>query len=153
MCGKYLMPKTGITLTGVIEDDNMLNSVLDTKSQLEKFEIDPKLPVSSIVAKIHMKNGAVPKFQKGRTVAIKYIKLVEEALDKLVSEGIIEPVQFSDWAASIVPVLKTDKQSMGICVDFKYPNENISCDKFPLPKTEEIFAVVGKSKIFFLKLT
>ena len=31
---------------------------------------------------------------------------VEQELDRLHQQGIIEPVQFSDWAAPIVPVLK-----------------------------------------------
>ena len=31
---------------------------------------------------------------------------VEKELDRLLSEGIIEPVQFSDWAAPIVPIVK-----------------------------------------------
>ena len=40
-------------------------------------------------------------------------------LDRLVAEGIIEPVQFADWAAPIVPVVKQDKVSVRICGDFK----------------------------------
>ena len=44
---------------------------------------------------------------------------VEEELERLVSEGIIEPVQFTDWAAPIVPVVKGDGKSLRICGDFK----------------------------------
>ena len=73
--------------------------------------------------------------------------MVEDALDKLVEEDIIESVKFSDWASPIVPVLKDDK-SMRICGDFKYVNTCIACEKYPLPRLEEIFAVVCKSKIF-----
>ena len=147
LCGKDLMPKLGISLTG-LEKEVDLNVVLDAKSQLEQFSIDPKLPVNNVVAKIHLKDGALPKFHKSRPVASKYVKLVEEALDKLVEDDIIESVKFSDWAAPIVPVLKSDKQSMRICGDFKYLNDNIACEKYPLPRLEEIFAVVGKSNIF-----
>ncbi len=32
--------------------------------------------------------------------------LVEEELDKLPEEGVISPVQYADWAAPIVPILK-----------------------------------------------
>ena len=35
------------------------------------------------------------------------VPLVEKELYRLVAEGIIEPVQFADWAAPTVPVLKT----------------------------------------------
>ena len=33
---------------------------------------------------------------------------VEKELDRLREDGIIQPVQFSDWAAPIVPVMKGD---------------------------------------------
>ena len=42
----------------------------------------------------------------------------EQELDCLVSEGILEPDQFADWDALIVPVLKSDRQSVRICEDF-----------------------------------
>ena len=45
--------------------------------------------------------------------------MVEEELDRLVQLKILEPVQFADWAAPIVPVLKSDKKSLRICGDFK----------------------------------
>ena len=37
---------------------------------------------------------------------------VEQELDHLVNEGILEPVQFADWAAPIVPVLIKEGQSV-----------------------------------------
>ena len=40
---------------------------------------------------------------------------VEEELERLVSEGIIESVQFANWAAPIVPVVKSDGKSLRIC--------------------------------------
>ena len=144
LCGRDLMPKIGIALTGIEESVN----VLDSKVQLENFSADSKLPISSIVAKVHLKSGAVPSWKKARPVPYHYRELVEEALDKLVGDDIIEPVNSSSWAAPIVPVLKADKKSMRICVDFKELNKNIACDQYPLPRVDEILAVVGKSKIF-----
>ena len=146
LCGRDLMPKIGIFLAGLEEEANV--NVLDAKLQLENFSADPNLPISSMVAKVHLKQDAVPSWQKARPVPFHYRKLVEEALEKLVSDDIIEPVTSSTWAAPIVPVLKPDKKSMRICVDFKMLNKNIACDKYPLPKVDEILAVVGKSKIF-----
>ena len=44
---------------------------------------------------------------------------MEEELERLIKEGTLEPVQFAEWAASIVPVLKSDKSSVRICGDFR----------------------------------
>lgn len=38
---------------------------------------------------------------------------VEDKLDRLVSEGIIEPVEHSDWVPPpIIPVLRSDRKSV-----------------------------------------
>ena len=47
---------------------------------------------------------------------------VKEELDRLTTDGIIEPRQFADWTAPIVPVLKGD-QIVRICGD---PKETIN---------------------------
>lgn len=43
---------------------------------------------------------------------------VEEELDRLVAEGTLEPIETADWAAPIVPVIKSDKKSIRIYWDF-----------------------------------
>ena len=61
-------------------------------------------------AKIHVDSGAQPKYCKVRSVPFAMRAKVEE-LERLVSEGIIDPVQFADWVASIVPIVKSDRKS------------------------------------------
>ena len=64
--------------------------------------------------------------------------MVEKELNRLVSEGTLEPVQFSEWAAPIVPVLKKDKQSIRICGDFRRTVNPVSnLDRYPIPKVED----------------
>ena len=41
-------------------------------------------------------------------VPLAYRELVEKELNCLVSDGILEPVEFSDWASPFVLVLKSD---------------------------------------------
>lgn len=57
---------------------------------------------------------AKPKFFKARPVPYALKEKIDRELDRLQDEGTIEPVQFSQWAAPIVPVLKADG-SVRIC--------------------------------------
>ena len=66
----------------------------------------------------------------------------------LAKSGIIEPVEFSDWPAPIVPVEKTDG-SIHICGDYKVTvNQAAKLDKYPLPWIDDIFASLEGGKIF-----
>ena len=42
---------------------------------------------------------------------------VEKELNRLVTEGTLEPVDYSDWAAPIVAVVKSDQKSVHVCGD------------------------------------
>ena len=65
---------------------------------------------------------------------------VEKELDHLLTLGIIRPVQFSDWAAPIVPVLKGDGR-VRICGDYKVTiNQAAKLEKYPIPPIDELFA-------------
>lgn len=66
-----------------------------------------------------MDPDAKPRFCKAQTVPYAMRGLVDEELDKLVREGILEPVENSDWASPIVAVLKPDKKTVRICGDFR----------------------------------
>ena len=57
-------------------------------------------------AKIHVEVEAVPKFCKARAVPYAMKGKIEEELKRLQEEGTIESVQFSKWAAPIVPIMK-----------------------------------------------
>ena len=59
-------------------------------------------------AKIHVNPDVTPRFCKARSVPYAMREKVEEELKRLVGEGTLEPVQVTDWAAPIVPVLKAD---------------------------------------------
>lgn len=43
----------------------------------------------------------------------------EEELECLTEKGIVEHTQFSEWAAPVVPVLKSDRESIHLCGDYK----------------------------------
>ncbi len=70
-------------------------------------------------AKIYKEADATPCFFNARSVPYYALcKKVEDELNQLQDLEIIEPVQFSDWAAPIIPVLKNDG-TVRICRDYK----------------------------------
>ena len=86
-------------------------------------------------AKIIIEDSAIPKFCKARSIPYAFKEMVEKELNRLVSEGTLEPVQFSEWAVPIVPVLKKDKQSIRICGDCRRTVNSVSkLDKYPIPR-------------------
>ena len=70
-------------------------------------------------AHIFIDPSVPPRFCKARSLPYAMKPLVEAQLDKLVQEGILSPIEHSEWAAPIVPVMKADCQSVRICGDFK----------------------------------
>ena len=64
-------------------------------------------------------------------------------------EDTIEPIPFSEWAAPIVPVLKSDKKLVRICGDFKVTINSPSWLKlYPIPKVDELFAELPGGQAF-----
>ena len=74
---------------------------------------------------------------------------VEEELERLEKEGIIEPMQFVDWAAPIVAVLKADGRSVRICGDFKVTiNQASKLDRYPIPQIKDLLVRLAGGKLF-----
>ena len=74
----------------------------------------------------------MPKFCKARPVPYALKGQVEEELVTLTREGILEPVEMAEWAAPIVPVVKTDKK-IRICGDFWLTiNLALEVDRYPI---------------------
>lgn len=62
---------------------------------------------------------------------------VAEELQRMQRDGIIEPVKTSEWAASIVPVVKRDGR-VRICGDFKVTVNPVAVsEKYLIPRVED----------------
>ena len=72
----------------------------------------------------------------------------EAELIRLQEEGTLEPIQVSDWAAPIVPLIKSDKSSLRICGDFRVTVNPESIDTYPIPNVENHFAKLQGGKTF-----
>ena len=101
-----------------------------------------------ITATLHLEDGATPKFCNARPVPYAIREKIERELERLKRDDIIEPTQFSDWAAPVVPVTKADG-SLRLCGDYKLTiNKAAKLDSYPLPKIEDLFAKLAGGKRF-----
>ena len=125
---------------------DQLQAVLNQNSDVFKPGVGT---LKDYKAHIFIDSTVPPKFCKARSVPYAMRPLVEAQLDKLVQEGILTPIQYSDWAAPIVPVMKADRQSVRICGDFKQTVNKVSpLDKYPIPKIEDLFSQVAGGQKF-----
>ncbi|XP_039447993.1 uncharacterized protein K02A2.6-like [Culex pipiens pallens] len=109
-----------------------------TKTKIQLFLID----------------GAKPVFKPKRPVPFHSQRLVEKELNRLQNMGVLEPVDYSDWAAPIVAVRKAQRDADGdpvvrICADYSTGlNAVLEANKYPLPTPDDIFAKLAGSKFF-----
>jgi len=104
--------------------------------------------VKGTSAKFHVDSQSRPRFYKPCPVSYAMWERVEQELDQLKHEGIIRPIEFSDWAAPIVPVLKSDG-TVRICGDYKLTiNQAARVDTYPLPRIEDLLASLAGGKSF-----
>ena len=66
----------------------------------------------------------------------------------LEKEGVIEPVQFAEWAAATVSVQKTNGQ-ICLCRDYRLTiNYGIHTDQCPFPRREDLYAKLSGGQKF-----
>ena len=126
-----------------------MNRPLDELTQRYSAVFNDELgTVKGLKAKIHVKENATPHFFKPRTVPFAIKEKVEKEIERLQAEGIISPVEFSEWAAPIVPVLKTDG-NIRICGDYKVTiNKEAKVDTYPLPQIDDLLAKLAGGQTF-----
>ncbi|KAL7874784.1 hypothetical protein SRHO_G00057540 [Serrasalmus rhombeus] len=131
--------KHEVKYTGTTED------VLQRYSEVFRDELGT---LKGMTVKLHIDPNATPRFYKPRVVPYAMKQKVEEELEHLQALGIIEPVQFSKWAAPIVPVMKPDK-TVRICGDYKLTVNQVSkLEEYPLPRVDDLFATLAGGKSF-----
>ena len=95
-----------------------------------------------------MKENAEPQFFKAQQVPFSLRDKVAVELDRFQAAGIITPIEFSQWAAPIVPIIKKDG-SIRICGDYKQTiNKWAKTEIYPLPRIEELFASLSGGQSF-----
>ncbi|XP_041822728.1 uncharacterized protein K02A2.6-like [Chelmon rostratus] len=104
--------------------------------------------ISGVKAKLRVIENANPKFCKARTVPYALTAAVDKELHKQQELGVYTPVEYSEWATPIVSIPKTNGE-VRICGDYKVTvNPWLEVDKYPLPKTQDLFAKLAGGKYF-----
>lgn len=94
----------------------------------------------NIVVNLELKPDSKPIFFKARPVPFALKERIEQELDRLVALGILLPVNKSEYASPIVPVLKHNGK-IRLCADYSVSlNKQLVIEKYPLPRIEELFA-------------
>lgn len=120
--------------------DKELNEILEAHSTVFQEGLGK---VEGVQAKIYIDPSEKPRFFKARPVPYALRDKIETELDRLVKEGTVEPVEFSEWATPIVPIVKEDG-TIRICGDYKQTiNQAAKLDNYPIPKIEDLYATLG----------
>ena len=124
---------------------NTLQEILGKHKELFKDELGL---LKGTLVKIHVNETATPLFFKPRAVPYAVREKVEKELERLEKLGVIEAIQFSEWAAPVVPVVKGDG-SIRLCGDYKLTvNRVANLECYPLPRIDDLLASLGKGKMF-----
>ena len=99
-------------------------------------------------ARITLSSDATPKFHRPRPVPYALQKRVDDELDRLQAEGIIRPVESSEWAAPIVVVRKSNSD-IRVCGDYKVTiNKYLEVPQYPMLNPQDLFATLAGGKRF-----
>jgi hypothetical protein len=98
--------------------------------------------------KLYLKPGSKPVFRPKRPVSSAYVQIVGDEIERQSTQGILSPVDHSDWAAPIVAVKKSNGPPR-ICGDFSTGlNDALEANQYPLPLPDEIFAKLAGCRVF-----
>ncbi|XP_044747447.1 uncharacterized protein K02A2.6-like [Coccinella septempunctata] len=126
---------------GIVDNVNFVNDRAEGIVN-EFFEVfsDGLGKFSKGVVTINLKDSDVnPKFYRARPVPYVLKSKIEDEINRLVSLGVLYPVDYSEWGTPVVPVLKKNG-SLRLCGDYKVTiNPHIEVDQHPLPRIDDLF--------------
>jgi transposase InsO family protein len=143
--------------TKTLNDIDSNTSVLSINSEIKildnlysKFNdiFKEELGCCKVEAHLHIKPNVIPRFCKPRSLPFAYRQAVENDLNRLIAEGVLEPVSVSKWAAPVVVVPKPGGK-VRICADLSTGvNQALDINQYPLPKPNELFVALNGGNQF-----
>ena len=86
-------------------------------------------------------------FWKARPLAYALRAKVEKELERQEAAGVIEPIQYSEWAAPVLVTAKADGR-VRICDFLLTVNRFTRLDTYPIPRVEDLYAIIGDGEKF-----
>ncbi|XP_025262542.1 uncharacterized protein K02A2.6-like [Camponotus floridanus] len=125
--------------TGVVGNLQTMNTITVNSFHKQFTELFSSSTGECTKMTVHLrlKPDAKPKHIPRRPIALALEEPVNEELDRLVKNGILTPVDFSEWAALIVVA----HYSTGL-------NDALDAEDYPIPEIEELIAKLRGSSIF-----
>lgn len=112
------------------------------------FDNDLTKPIRGFEVDIKMGHNARPFVHKPYTVPFNLRERVEVQLEQLEKAGIIEKIEYAEWASPMVVVAKANKD-LRICFDGSVTiNPFIETHHYPLPVIDELLTNKSKAKWF-----
>ena len=93
--------------------------------------------------RIPLKVDVKPVKQRPYRLNPRYKEQVRQELVKMITTGIIETVEESEWVSPMVVQDKKTKGEIRICVDLRKLNDAYVHDRFLTPFTDEVLDNVG----------
>lgn len=127
------------------QDDSMMKTL--TQKFPELFS-DSLGEFKGFKARINLRDDTVPTYHKYRTVPFAMRSKVEDEIAELLREKIISPVEHSEWATPVVPVIKPSGK-IRLCGDFKVTlNPHLATDTYPMPSVDDLQEKMSGGTLF-----
>lgn len=141
----FAKPVTGDESVHMLKEESFVDEL---KSKFSKvFDGDFSIPIAGYEGDLVLKEDK-PIFKKAYQVPLRLRPKVIEHLETLERDGVITPVETSEWASPVVIVFKKD-QSIRLVIDCKVSiNKVIIPNTYPLPVAQDLFASLSGSKVF-----
>ena len=104
--------------------------------------------IEGLEAKLYVNDKVMPRCFTPRPVPLALKGKIDAELDRLQAEGVIRPVDHSDRAAPIVPVLKRNRE-IRICGDYKLTvNVAVKVDNYPIPNVDDLYSKLSGGVLY-----
>ncbi|KFD59948.1 hypothetical protein M514_27867, partial [Trichuris suis] len=147
LLGLQWFPTLGLSISGVsqVTEDGAVEDVLrefqDVFSETLGTYTGPKVSLP-------LDPNVPPKRFKARNVPLAIRSRIEDELDRLLKEGVIEPISNPKWSTPIVPVIKSTG-AIRLCGDYKVTiNTALQDNPYPIPAVNNLLSNLSGGQVF-----